>query len=79
MPVTVHLRNGQVDEHKAATSCSWKSTGSSKTPRADQPRWLICTNDKGEIVASYKESEINGFRPQTVKRFSFPSVRRLRA
>jgi hypothetical protein len=78
MSVTVHMRNGQINEHKAATSCIWKSIGSSSTPSAHQPRWLICTNEKGDVIASYQESEINGFRPQTVKRFSFPSVRRLR-
>lgn len=76
MAVTVHLRNGEISEHKAATACSWKTMGASSGPGSDQPRWLICTNERSDVIASYRESEVNGFRPQTVKRFSFPSIRK---
>ncbi|TVR76445.1 MAG: hypothetical protein EA415_01175 [Sphaerobacteraceae bacterium] len=81
MSVTVHMRNGQSFEHQNASTCTWKQIGSKNLIRADQPRWLICTNERGDIVASYQENEVNGFRRQnqTAKRFSFPSIRNLRS
>jgi hypothetical protein len=79
MAVQVHLRTGQIAEHKAATACSWKTLGVGTEGRSDEPRWLICTNEKGDVIASYRESDINGFRPETVKRFSFPSIRQQRS
>lgn len=81
MPIVVHLRNGQVTDLRAANSCSWSPASSTRTgSNTNSPRWLVCRNQQGDIVATYQESEVIGYQirnqPSSVKRFTFPALRK---
>jgi hypothetical protein len=76
MPVVVHLSNGQVDNLRMAKSCSWSPSAATQPGTPPQPRWLVCHGERGEIIATYKEASVNGFRVEQVQRsprFRFPS------
>jgi hypothetical protein len=79
MSMVVHLRNGRVEEIRDATTCSWNPKDPGSSAGHGSPRWLICRNRRGEIIATYEESDIKGFQPKperSARRFSFPLFRR---
>jgi hypothetical protein len=79
MPVVVHLRNGRNEQVHRATSCTWIPTGGSKSGSEASPRWLVCHDARGHVVATFDESGVLGFRAEKVKpirRFKFPSLGR---
>jgi hypothetical protein len=73
MPVVVHLKNGQDKELRLAHSCAWISRPAGQSG----PRWLVCKNERGEVLATFEEPEINGYRiePAKSKRMRFPTLR----
>jgi hypothetical protein len=75
MSVVVHFKNGKVDELREATTCTWSPKISGEPGLPISPRWLVCRNKRGEIVATYEEPSINGFQiqpPRTARRLSLP-------
>ena len=79
MSVVVHLRNGQIAELQTASSCTWTPAAGKKSGNEVPPRMLVCRNERGNVVASYKEPEVIGYRKQpvqSVRRFRFPTLRR---
>lgn len=82
MSVVVHLSNGQVAELRSAKSCSWSPSFDRPAGAPETPRWLICRNERGEVVATYKEPDIKGYQPQSpqqLRRFRFPSLGKIRS
>ncbi len=79
MPIVVHLRNGQVEELRAAHSCSWSPAQASRAGSKHSPRWLVCRNQRGDVVATYQESELVGYQVRnqksSAKRFTLPAWR----
>jgi hypothetical protein len=74
MPVVVHLKNGLDKQLRLAHSCAWIARPSGQAG----PRWLVCKNERGDILATFEEPEINGFRivpPAKTPRLRFPRFR----
>jgi hypothetical protein len=74
MPVTVHLRSGLSEERREATSCEWVASSGNPRSETSPQRWLVCRNARGEAVATYPESEVNGYmitRGASSPRFRF--------
>ena len=82
MSVVVHLKNGQIAELQSASSCAWTPAAGKTFGNEVPPRILVCRNDRGNVVASYKEPEVIGYRKQpvqSVRRFNFPIWNRKRS
>lgn len=78
MPVVVHHRNGQVMELPVAKTCSWKSAATGQATVDNVPRWLECRNERGDVVATYREPEVVGYkvlRGRSIPRFRIPGWR----
>jgi hypothetical protein len=79
MPIAVHLRNGQVEELRAAQSCSWNPASTRQVRDAATPRWLVCRNERGDVIATYKEWDVVGYQAKPAgkaKRFVLPALRK---
>lgn len=77
MPVVVHLKNGRNQEVRLASSCSWSSVPAGKSAKIPSPRWLVCRNDRGDVIATFHESDITGYKltpRQEIPRSRFPKV-----
>lgn len=73
MPVVVHLKNGQTADLRFAESCSWRPASTPPSRNDVAPRWLVCRNGRGDVIATYKEPDIMGYQPQQQMRgFNFP-------
>jgi hypothetical protein len=79
MPVVVHLSNGKVENLRLAKSASWSPPASAQSSKHPVPRWLVCYGGRGEVVATFRESDVNGYKVERSiqsHRIRFPSWRK---
>lgn len=77
MSVVVHLRNGRNQELRQAFSCNWTSAPAGNNAGNPAPRWLVCQNQRGDVIATFPEPEIAGFKrtqPEKRTRIRFPRI-----
>lgn len=77
MSVVVHLRDGRNQEVRQAYSCNWTSAPAGNSLKRPAPRWLVCHNQRGDIIATFPETEIAGYKktqPQKRARVRFPKI-----
>lgn len=77
MSVVVHLKDGRNQELRQAQSCSWSAAPTGNTTKSPGPKWLVCRNERGDIIATFPEAEISGYKltPQQQKvRVRFPKI-----
>jgi hypothetical protein len=74
MPVVVHLKDGTNKELRLAQTCAWELSSNG----LGSPRWLVCRNYRGEVLGTFKESDVNGFRivPAEKRRLRLPKILR---
>lgn len=77
MSVVVHLKDGRNQEVRQAHSCSWSSVPAGNNGVIPAPRWLVCRNERGDVIATFHESDISGYKiapGQKQPRVRFPKV-----
>ena len=79
MAVVVHFRNGTNQKLAQAQNAAWVSNPASRHYDGVTPRWLVCRNKRGEVLGTFQEADVAGFRIEQVRnasRFRVPRLKR---